>query len=55
MDHPQAGVVVRSRGQVFATVLVLALVIGGAVYAEREVGANGLGAGPPGAAPPRQL
>jgi hypothetical protein len=51
VDHPEAGVVVRSRGQVLATILVLLVVIGGAVYAEREVGANGLAAGPPGTAP----
>lgn len=51
MDHAEAGLGVRSRGQVLATILVLAVVIAGAVYAEREVGARDLAAGPPGAAP----
>lgn len=51
MDHAKAWLGVRSRGQVLATILVLAVVIAGAVYAEREVGARDLAAGPSGAAP----
>ena len=45
------GSCVRSRGQVLATIVVVAVVIAGAMYAEREVGARDLTAGPAGAAP----
>lgn len=41
----------RSRGQVLAALAVLALVIGSAVYAQRNVGARELAAGPGAAAP----
>jgi hypothetical protein len=51
MDHAETGIVVRSRGQVLATILVVAVVVAGAIYAERDVGARDLAAGPAGAAP----
>lgn len=41
----------RSRGQVLAALLVLALVVAGGAFLEREVGPRALAAGSPGAAP----
>jgi hypothetical protein len=51
VDHQEAGVAMKGRGQAMAAVFIVVLVAVGGVYLQREVGPRAAAAGPPGSAP----
>jgi Family of unknown function (DUF5719) len=51
VDHEEAGVAVRNRGQFLAALVVVVGVIVSATYLQREIGARPLEAAPPGRVP----